>query len=373
MGHQRRYRCLPPLPRLRDVASVAFVVLFLGGCVLSPRLPPIVKIGLVAPFEGTFRSVGYDAIYAARMAIREINAAGGIHGWQLELVAYDDRGNADMALQAARNLVVDEDVIAVLGHYRPETTSAAASVYAEAGLPLLTLGSWGAPAASTWHLMPAPAAMAQSMLVLGDVSALNSIGLWGTGPVAEVLAAVAIVEPETPSGGEMPGLVMSVLPPAEAGEKLLHWRDQGWEGRLVGDLDLALPTFAGVVEGAWADTTFVTPYPLPEDLAGTAAWMDAYQAMGPHVPEPGPYALPTYEAVYLVADVLEHELRQNHSVLSRTDVGAAIGEVERTGWLGTIIWDAQHFWRDAPLYSYRWTERGVERLPEPVTEPAPGS
>ncbi|MCJ7548609.1 MAG: ABC transporter substrate-binding protein, partial [Anaerolineae bacterium] len=61
---------------------------------LPKPLPGIVKVGLVAPFEGSYRHVGYDAVYAARLAVREINAAGGIAGRQLELVAYDDRGDA---------------------------------------------------------------------------------------------------------------------------------------------------------------------------------------------------------------------------------------------------------------------------------------
>ncbi len=52
-------------------------------------MPTTVKIGLVAPFEGSYRSIGYDAVYAARLVVREINATGGIDGVRLELVAYD--------------------------------------------------------------------------------------------------------------------------------------------------------------------------------------------------------------------------------------------------------------------------------------------
>jgi len=108
---------------------------------LPPTLPSIVKIGLIAPFEGSERDRGYDAIYAARMAIREINAsggAGGEGGWQVELIAYDDRADPEFARTAARNLATDENVVAVIGHFYPESTAAAQSVYIEAGLPLLT-------------------------------------------------------------------------------------------------------------------------------------------------------------------------------------------------------------------------------------------
>ncbi len=125
-------------------------VLLLTSCL--PPLPRTVKIGLVAPFEGRYRYVGYDAIYAARLAVREINAAGGAGGRLLELVAYDDRGAPELAQTVARNLVVDPDVIAVIGHFRQASTEAAVPVYAEAGLPLVVIAARLYPAAGLWQL-----------------------------------------------------------------------------------------------------------------------------------------------------------------------------------------------------------------------------
>ena len=102
---------------------------------------PVVKIGLVAPFEGRDRAIGYDAVYAARLAVRQANSAGGIGGHRVALVALDDRGDPELAAQTAASLAVDSDVVAVVGHYRPETTAAATEVYANAGLPLLSAGA----------------------------------------------------------------------------------------------------------------------------------------------------------------------------------------------------------------------------------------
>jgi ABC-type branched-subunit amino acid transport system substrate-binding protein len=98
---------------------------------------PVVKFGLVAPFEGRYRPVGYDAIYAARLAVRERNAAGGVGGYRVELVAYDDGGDASSAIERARQLALDPQVVAVLGHFRIETTRAAWDVYAREALPLV--------------------------------------------------------------------------------------------------------------------------------------------------------------------------------------------------------------------------------------------
>ncbi len=107
------------------------LIILLTAC---SRTPPVVKIGLAAPFEGRYREVGYDVIYSARLAVREINQAGGIGGYRVALVALDDGGDPELAQDVARSLVVDPAVVAVVGHWRPETTAAAASIYAEAGL-----------------------------------------------------------------------------------------------------------------------------------------------------------------------------------------------------------------------------------------------
>jgi ABC-type branched-subunit amino acid transport system substrate-binding protein len=81
--------------------------------------------------------VGYDAIYAARLAVRERNAAGGVRGYRVELVAYDDGGDAQAATERARQLALDPQVVAVIGHYGVDTTRAAWNIYARQALPLV--------------------------------------------------------------------------------------------------------------------------------------------------------------------------------------------------------------------------------------------
>ena len=133
-------------PRLASRFSIPniqyLIVLVLGigyGLLLSAcgGTRPVIKFGLVAPFEGRYRPVGYDAIYAARLAVRERNAAGGVGGYRVELVAYDDGGDAQAAAERARQLALDPQVVAVIGHYRIETTRAAWDVYAREALPLV--------------------------------------------------------------------------------------------------------------------------------------------------------------------------------------------------------------------------------------------
>jgi len=120
------------------------VIFLLSGCA---SVDPVVKIGLVAPFEGQNRAVGYDVIYSARLAVREMNEAGGIGGYRVALVALDDSSDPTLAAQTARALVADPQVVAVVGHWGEETTAVAAPIYAAAGLAYLPGGDSSDPAA----------------------------------------------------------------------------------------------------------------------------------------------------------------------------------------------------------------------------------
>ncbi len=149
---ERRYDSVPH--SLCPLCLSFALSLLLTACSASTQ--PVVKIGLVAPFEGRYRSIGYEAIYAARLAIREINAQGGINGQRVELVALDDRGEPDKAIEAARQLVLDPQVVAVIGHLRPDSTDAAMKIYCEAGLPVIALESAAAACESAFVTGSAP-------------------------------------------------------------------------------------------------------------------------------------------------------------------------------------------------------------------------
>lgn len=147
---------------LRPAPCLLFLLtLFLTACTASTQ--PVVKIGLVAPFEGRYRPIGYEAIYAARLAIRQINAQGGINGYRVELAALDDRGEPEKAIESARQLVLDAQVVAVIGHFRPDSTDAALKVYCEdarnlvsEAVPVIAIETASGPCAGAFALGAAP-------------------------------------------------------------------------------------------------------------------------------------------------------------------------------------------------------------------------
>ena len=125
------------------VSRVTFVLHFLPLvlCLLScQQTPPVLKIALAGPFEGQQRAIGYDAIYSARLAVREINQAGGIGAYRLALVSLDDGGDPALAAEVADSLALDPAVVAVIGHWLPTTTAASRPIYRGAGLPFIAAG-----------------------------------------------------------------------------------------------------------------------------------------------------------------------------------------------------------------------------------------
>jgi branched-chain amino acid transport system substrate-binding protein len=77
--------------------------------------------------------------HAAELAVKEINARGGIRGRQVALRVVDDSARPDVAIRIARELVDDPAVVAVIGHLTSGTSLAAGRVYGEARRPVVMI------------------------------------------------------------------------------------------------------------------------------------------------------------------------------------------------------------------------------------------
>jgi branched-chain amino acid transport system substrate-binding protein len=97
----------------------------------------VVKVGHVAPLTGGIAHLGKDNENGARMAIDEINGAGGLKvgdkTLKLELVAEDDKADPKEGTLAAQK-IVDSGVVAVVGHLNSGTSIPASKIYADANV-----------------------------------------------------------------------------------------------------------------------------------------------------------------------------------------------------------------------------------------------
>lgn len=106
----------------------------------------IQRIALLAPFEGQYSEIGYDAYYAVRLALKD-------HGNdRIELLAIDDGGSKETAVERAKALSHDPlvKVAIVLGNNatQPEAQQSFGT------LPVIIVGQWQAkPASKTVYML----------------------------------------------------------------------------------------------------------------------------------------------------------------------------------------------------------------------------
>ena len=97
-----------------------------------------IKIGVIA--ENSTIS-GIPIPNAAQIAVEEINAAGGINGRMLEVVAYDDHNSAADAVRAFQRLASEDKVVAVIASYTSEVALALEPWSGRLKLPFITPGA----------------------------------------------------------------------------------------------------------------------------------------------------------------------------------------------------------------------------------------
>lgn len=106
------------LPRF---VSLSLVLLCLAACIPTR---PVVKIGLVAPFEGIYRQVGYEALAAMRLAIEESETG----SFEVMPLALDSGTDPAQVRRTMQKLLVDPSVRAVVGPFSPESAVAVAEL-----------------------------------------------------------------------------------------------------------------------------------------------------------------------------------------------------------------------------------------------------
>jgi branched-chain amino acid transport system substrate-binding protein len=139
---------------------ITTVALLLASCIPAGPQGPI-KIGYIGPITGDAASYGTDTLNAARMKIEEVNAAGGVKGRAIELIAEDGRCNGADAASAAQKLVAVNKVVAIIGGQCSSETLAAAPIAEAAKIVLMSPVS-SSPAVAdagdfTFRVMPSDA------------------------------------------------------------------------------------------------------------------------------------------------------------------------------------------------------------------------
>jgi branched-chain amino acid transport system substrate-binding protein len=98
------------------------------------------KIAVSVPI-GTNLNVAQEILRGVATAQDEINQNGGIKGQKLQVQIVNDKNDPEIARKLAQELVKDRQVLGVLGHNSSEVSLAAAPIYQQGGLVMISATS----------------------------------------------------------------------------------------------------------------------------------------------------------------------------------------------------------------------------------------
>jgi branched-chain amino acid transport system substrate-binding protein len=126
---------------LRTLTVSILVVMTLAGAAgpASAQLAgQAVVIAVAGPLSGGGAGLGIEQKQAVELAVAEKNAAGGILGAQITLVAADDRADAAEGKAVAQRFCDDARVLGVIGHVNSGVSIEASNAYNACRLGMLT-------------------------------------------------------------------------------------------------------------------------------------------------------------------------------------------------------------------------------------------
>ena len=96
-----------------------------------------IKVGIVLPLTGKLAKFGEIENKSFLMALKEINAAGGVNGKKIELIIEDTTGKPDVGRSAIEKLITQDKVVMLGGGYSSSVTWATIAVAQQNKIPFL--------------------------------------------------------------------------------------------------------------------------------------------------------------------------------------------------------------------------------------------
>ena len=109
-------------------AAVAMLTVVVTGCGGSQKSADVIKIGANLEMTGNNATFGKSASNGAALAIKQVNAKGGVLGKQLSLVVADNKSEAAEAANSMQKLITQDKVVAVIAPIASSSVIAGAQV-----------------------------------------------------------------------------------------------------------------------------------------------------------------------------------------------------------------------------------------------------
>jgi branched-chain amino acid transport system substrate-binding protein len=185
------------LPTCFAVALMISAVGSFTGCKKGPdgaENASVIKVGEFASLTGKEAAWGRSSDNGTQLAVDEVNAAGGVLGKKLQLIAEDDQSKESEAATVVHKLISRDNVVAVLGEVASGRSLAAGPICEDSKVPMISPSSTNPKVTATGNYIfrvcftdPFQGKLladfgrktlkANKVAVLSDVGAAYSVGL----------------------------------------------------------------------------------------------------------------------------------------------------------------------------------------------------
>jgi branched-chain amino acid transport system substrate-binding protein len=297
-----------------------------------------IKIGGGFALTGGESALDLPAAHGAQLAVKEINAAGGINGQQIELITHDSKYDMTVTAQVAKQYVEQDKVPVFLGYTDSDSVIASGRIFQDAKIPFITVGATSPKLPSQIGDMLFLACFGDNVqAAVGAEYAYKKFGknaafLWDKGVEYTTLLGQYFTTRFKELGGTIqledsyedkatdfsaqitkikalspqPDFYYVAAMPDNIGTLVKQFRDAGLTGPIVGGDGYDTPDLVKTA-GASTSNVFFTTHALMDATVGTDGikkFIAAYKTEFGNDPE-NAFAALGYDTVYLMADAIK--------------------------------------------------------------------
>ena len=318
--------------------GVALSMLGLTGALAAETL----KIGHIVARTGPLKGPGLPATVAVDIAVEEINAAGGVNGKMIEIIEFDSGSDPKQASLAARTLVNDHDVLAIIGPFSSGEAKVAFNVAEREKIVMMSNAS-SAPGLTdgkewAWRITEDEGKQFSRLLktltkldvprkkvdivyvsdeaisgVVGKMlypALLKAFKIEHGEPVAITYKSFDLAPQIAPIIANKPDMVAVAGLPENASKTIRELKRQGYQGRMIGSQIFADPNILELFGEMAEGTTFMAGFHADASPAANSfnakfvaeANNRGINKLGAHHTD-----AQSYDAVYLFAQVMKEQ------------------------------------------------------------------
>lgn len=121
------------------IAIAAIAIFSVSGC--NKGSGDEILIGEYGSLTGPNATFGISSTNGLKLAVEELNNAGGLLGKKVKLITYDDQGKPSEAQTVVQRLIKNDNVVAVIGEVASSNSKAGAPICQQNKIPMITPAS----------------------------------------------------------------------------------------------------------------------------------------------------------------------------------------------------------------------------------------